>query len=145
MLDALYQEDILALARESKDRGRLENPDTSARADNPLCGDRVTVDLLLSDGTVYEVGHRVRGCALCEASAEILAEKIIGLKLQDLMVAQNQTRNFLTSDLANPPWEELSLFEPVRAIKSRHECVLLPFSAARNALQSARSVLDVDD
>ena len=140
MLDALYQKDILRLARASKSRGKLENPDTTARVNNPLCGDQVTMDFALSDGTVHQVGCRVRGCALCEASAEILAGKIVGLKLVDVVFAENQTRMFLIDAQVEPPWPQLSLFKPVRAIKSRHECVLLPFSAAKNALQNARSV-----
>ena len=138
MLDTLYQKDILELAKVSKNRGRLENPDTSARVDNPLCGDRVTMDFNISDGVVNGVGFRVRGCALCEASSEILAGEIIGLELVGLVTAQNRTRTFLATALSDPPWAQLSLFKPVRAFKSRHECVLLPFSAAKNALENAR-------
>ena len=47
MNDALYQAEILRLAKDGRGNQRLEDADGSARVDNPLCGDRVTVDLKL--------------------------------------------------------------------------------------------------
>ncbi|MDA1310166.1 MAG: iron-sulfur cluster assembly scaffold protein, partial [Proteobacteria bacterium] len=58
MLDALYQQEIIELSRKSRARGRLDAPDASARVDNPLCGDRVTIDLALDKGRITAIGHR---------------------------------------------------------------------------------------
>ena len=69
MSDELYQEALLKLAKESPRKGRLEPNDASVRLDNPLCGDRVTLDLHLMDGRIDAVGHEVKGCLLCEAAA----------------------------------------------------------------------------
>jgi nitrogen fixation protein NifU and related proteins len=52
MKDDLYHQAILDLARRATGRGRLETPQTSATVDNPLCGDRVTMDLDLREGRV---------------------------------------------------------------------------------------------
>ncbi len=133
MLDALYQEEIIQLSRQSRQRGRLEAPDASARVDNPLCGDRVTMDLEIRDGRITAVGHRVRGCALCEAAAEVIAENATGLTVEELGEIETATRAYLTSGGAQAPWTKLSIFEPVRDVKSRHECVYLPFTASINA------------
>jgi len=133
VLDALYQDEIIHLSRQSRQRGRLEAPDASARVDNPLCGDRVTMDLEIKDGRITAVGHRVRGCALCEAAAEVIAENAIGLDIESLSKVEAATRGYLASDAASPPWTKLSIFEPVRDVKSRHECVYLPFTASINA------------
>ena len=40
MLEKLYQEQIITLARQSKQRSALTNPELTAKVDNPLCGDR---------------------------------------------------------------------------------------------------------
>lgn len=133
MLDALYQEEIIQLSRQARARGRLEAPDASARVDNPLCGDRVTMDLEIRDGHITKIGHRVRGCALCEAAAEIIAENAIGLDAASLADINAAARDYLTSDTTAPPWAKLSIFDPVRAVKSRHDCVYLPFTASVNA------------
>ncbi len=137
MLEALYQEEIIQLSRRARERGRLADPDVSARADNPLCGDRVTMDLSIKDGRITEIGHRVRGCALCEAAAEIIAENAIGLDAGALGDAEAATRAYMTAAAANPPWTKLSVFAPVREVKSRHECVYLPFTATIKALLEA--------
>ena len=50
MSDALYQERIVALAKAKTGAGKLEQPTASARRDNTLCGDRVTMDVRLDDG-----------------------------------------------------------------------------------------------
>ncbi len=57
MLDVLYQQEIIELSRKSRARGRLDAPDASARADNPLCGDRATIDLALDKGRITAFGH----------------------------------------------------------------------------------------
>ena len=63
--DDLYQAGIVDAARAAADYPRLDAPDGTATIDNPLCGDRVTMDVTL-DGTVIEaIGQRVRGCLLC--------------------------------------------------------------------------------
>lgn len=140
MLDALYQEEIIDLARRSRARDRLDAPDASARADNPLCGDRVTMDLALTEGRIDRVGHKVRGCALCEAASEIIAEAANGLGSSEIAAVEAATRAYLAGAEIDLPWGRLSVFEPVRAIKSRHDCVLLPFAAARRAFKSVADV-----
>ena len=134
MLDALYQDEIIQLSRKSRERGRLETPDASARVDNPLCGDRVTMDISIKDGRIAAIGHRVRGCALCEAAAEIISERAIGLDPGELSAIEAATRAFMTARADTPPWTQLSVFAPVRDVKSRHDCVHLPFTAMVKAM-----------
>ncbi len=74
MNDQLYQDRIVALAKAKTGAGRLAAPTKSARRDNPLCGDRVTIDVKLDGaGRIAEIAHQVRGCLLCQASASALA------------------------------------------------------------------------
>ena len=75
MSDALYHQAILELAKRGREASRLETPQARVTVDNPLCGDRVTLELNLADGRVSEVGHRVRGCLLCQAAAVIIGER----------------------------------------------------------------------
>ena len=78
MSDQLYQERIVALAKAKTGAGKLESPTKSVRRDNPLCGDRVTIDVRLADGKIAEIAHQVRGCLLCQASASALAAVAVG-------------------------------------------------------------------
>ncbi|HUL58187.1 MAG TPA: iron-sulfur cluster assembly scaffold protein [Anaeromyxobacteraceae bacterium] len=138
--DALYHDALLRLARAARGAGRLEAPDGSATRDNPLCGDRVSVEVRLRDGRVAALAHRVRGCVLCEASASLLGEAAPGRTGADLSAARDRLAAMLRNG-APPPdgdWSGLSVFTPVRAVPSRHDCVLMPFDALVDALGRAR-------
>ncbi|MCY4590312.1 MAG: iron-sulfur cluster assembly scaffold protein [Alphaproteobacteria bacterium] len=135
-LDGLYHRDIITLARRGRDRGRLDAADRSARADNPLCGDRVTMDLDLDNDRIARIGHRVRGCALCEAAAEIIAEEAVGVTESEVAAVRSALQDYLGGESGDPLWEQLKIFAPVSRVPSRHECVLLAFDAVLRALKS---------
>lgn len=136
MLEKLYQEQIIALSRQSKNRVAISNPGLTARIDNPLCGDRVTIDLELKTDIIENIGVTVRGCALCEAASEVLAINASQKNFLAIQDAETGLRNYLSGHSDKPPWAQLSVFEPVKDVTSRHECVLLPFVAIRKAFLS---------
>lgn len=129
----LYQKDIIDLSRRSRLRLPIENPGYSARVDNPLCGDRVTLDFNLENKLIKDVGLRARGCALCEAAAEVLAVQAVGRNSDDIIDTYEDLKAYLLGTVAIPKWSSLKVFSPVKPIVSRHECVLLPFDAAKKA------------
>jgi len=141
MSDALYHQAILELARKAKQAGRLEAPQVSVTMDNPLCGDRVTLDLSLANGRVREVGQRVRGCLLCQAAAAAIAEHAPGETPAALRAVASDLADAIAGgpETAGRTWPELAAFAPVHAHKSRHECVLLPFEALTRALDQAET------
>jgi nitrogen fixation NifU-like protein len=136
MKDQLYHQAILDLAKEADRTARLEGAMASVTVDNPLCGDRVTVDLDLADGRVRAVGHKVRGCLLCQAAAAAIGARAPGETPEALRAVARDLSDAIAGapEAAHMPWPELAAFAPVRAHKSRHECVLLPFEALTQAL-----------
>jgi len=136
MSDQLYQERIVALAKAKTGAGKLASPTKSARRDNPLCGDRVTIDVRLDDsGHILEMAHQVRGCLLCQASASALAASVVGRDA----VGIGELRHQAERALGREEGSETGVFEafaPVRNHKARQECVLLPFEALKDALAS---------
>ena len=136
MSEDLYQQAILDYAKAATGAGRLEDADASVTLDNPLCGDRVTIDIKVADGRLAAVAHKVRGCALCEAAASVIGGAATGRPIDQLRHLYAGVADMLAAD-ASPPWAELAAFYPVRAFKSRHECVLLPFEALNDALAEA--------
>lgn len=140
MAELPYHAAIMSAARRASGKGRLEKPDATATVDNPLCGDRVTIDIRRfgpdGAGHVSEIGHVVRGCVLCEAAATMIVEAGTGAFEGDLRAASEHVRAML-EDGAPPPeegWTKAEMFLPVRAHPSRHDCVLLPFQALLQAL-----------
>ena len=134
MNDQLYQDRIVALAKAKTGAGKLSAPTRSARKDNPLCGDRVSIDVRLDDaGRIAEIAHQVRGCLLCQASASALASVAVGSDKSGIELLRHDAEKAIGREPGEPA-EPFAAFAPVRAHKSRHECVLLPFEALEAAL-----------
>ena len=114
----MYTERLLDHYRHPRNQGRLESPDLHAEEYNPLCGDRVRIELKTQDGRVHEVGFTGRGCALCLGSASILTEMIKGRSLEEL---QSQGKDDYLAELE-------SAVRPARL-----KCALLPWVAFRHA------------
>ncbi len=134
MNDQLYQERIVALARARTGAGKLANPTKSARRDNPLCGDRVTMEVALDkDGRIAEIAHQVRGCLLCQASASALASVAVGKNAAAIATVRHDAECAL-GRAQGTAGEPFAAFAPVAAHKSRQDCVLLPLEALKAAL-----------
>jgi len=82
-MDALYRDYILDHYKNPRNFGRLENPDISHEEDNPLCGDVIGMDFRVKDGVIEDVKFHGRGCAISQASASLLTERLKGLALDD--------------------------------------------------------------
>ena len=141
MPDKLYQQAILNKAREAVGAGTMEDADARATVNNPVCGDRVTMEVRLSDGRIAAVAHKVRGCLLCEAAASVIGANAPGATPKQIAAARAAVTALLKDGTEIPAdgWAELSIFQPVTTHKSRHHCVLLPFEALSDALEKAQS------
>ena len=83
-MDSLYAEDILDHYKHPRNYGQLDHPDIHVEANNPLCGDRLAMDLKVKDGVVEDVAFSGQGCAISQASASMLTEEILGKPLEEL-------------------------------------------------------------
>jgi nitrogen fixation NifU-like protein len=137
MSEALYHAALVARARTAFGKGRLPDADASATVDNPLCGDRVTLDLKITDGKIAAIGHDVRGCLLCEASAATIAEFLRGRDRAEIGAIGAAAKRLMKEGAADPHWACLEIFTPVHNAKSRRDCVLLPFEALKRAASAA--------
>ena len=136
MSDEIYQERIVALAKAKTGAGKLASPTKSARRDNPLCGDRVSIDVSLDgQGKIVELAHQVRGCLLCQASASALASVAVGRDAAGVAAARQDAERAM-GRVDGAAAEPFTAFEPLKAHKSRQDCVLLPFEALKAALAS---------
>jgi nitrogen fixation protein NifU and related proteins len=95
----LYREQILDHYRNPRNYGMIEDPDITYEDTNPLCGDRIRIDLRVQDGKIAEVKFSGRGCAISQAAASILTEIVDG---QDLDEVRNITADDILDELAIP-------------------------------------------
>jgi nitrogen fixation protein NifU and related proteins len=84
-MEDMYREIILDHYKNPRHYGKLEPADISFEDDNPLCGDRVRIDIRLdADRRVKEFAFSGKGCAISQASASMLGEEAIGKTLDEL-------------------------------------------------------------
>ncbi len=81
--DQFYREYILDHYKNPRNFGRLEGADISHEEYNPLCGDLVGMDFRVSDGVIEDVRFHGRGCAISQASASLMTERLKGLSLDE--------------------------------------------------------------
>src|SRR3712207_9491145 len=83
-MDDLYRDYILEHYRRPHNFGVLETPSATYEGSNPLCGDRITMQLAVKDGAVDQVGFTGRGCAISQASASLLTDEVKGKALPEV-------------------------------------------------------------
>jgi nitrogen fixation NifU-like protein len=83
-MDDLYRDYILEHYRQPHNFGVIEDPTASFEGSNPLCGDRITLQLGVHDGVLERVGFTGRGCAISQASASLLTDEIKGKPLSEV-------------------------------------------------------------
>lgn len=119
---SLYPEKILDHARQPRKFGRISNPDLQFEELNPLCGDRIRVELRLAhNGKVIEARFSGEMCAIAKGSASILFESLEGMRGAAIAAISD---NQVLENLGGPIKD------------SRVKCALLPLIALRGAIRS---------
>lgn len=120
-MDDLYREVILEHYKDPGYKGRLDPHDYSYEDENPLCGDHIRIDLRVSDqGIITDALFDGHGCAISQASADLLLESTIGKPVEEVKQLQKE-------DVLNLlGFSELG---PVRL-----KCALLPLKVLKAAL-----------
>ncbi|MGV3482604.1 MAG: iron-sulfur cluster assembly scaffold protein [Sphingobium sp.] len=131
----LYNTAILKLAATIPHHARLPAPQGSSEKRSPVCGSRVTVDVMLdADGRVSALGQEVRACALGQASASLMGAAAIGKTLPELEAARDALAGFLAGTRDDPgDWPGLEIFLPARPHAARHPSIRLAFEAVTEA------------
>jgi nitrogen fixation protein NifU and related proteins len=84
-MDDLYREVIIEHYKNPSYRGHLDPHDFSFSDSNPLCGDHIQIDLRVDEaGNVTEARFDGHGCAISQASADLLLESVIGKSVEDV-------------------------------------------------------------
>lgn len=90
-MDDLYREVIVEHYKNPVYRGTLDPHDISFEDENPLCGDHIRIDLRVDgDGRVTEAAFSGHGCAISQASADLLLESVIGKTIEEVRQLKRQ-------------------------------------------------------
>lgn len=91
-MDDFYRELIVDRYKNPLFKGELEKHDFSYEDENPLCGDHIKIDLVVDDKNIItDARFSGHGCAISQASADLLLESIIGKSLQEVKHISKET------------------------------------------------------
>jgi nitrogen fixation protein NifU and related proteins len=91
-MDDLYRDNIIDHYKNPQYRGHLDPNNIRFEDDNPLCGDHIEITLRVDgeSGTVTEGRFDGKGCAISQASADLLVESIIGKPVEEVKKLSKQ-------------------------------------------------------
>ena len=138
-LRELYQEVILDHNRKPRNFRRLGAPTAAAEGYNPLCGDRISVELEVEGDTLRDIAFQGSGCAISKASASMMTAALKGKTVSEAAAAVEQFRAMLTEERSSEDASalpgRLAVLAGVREFPIRIKCATLPWHTLRAALQ----------
>jgi nitrogen fixation NifU-like protein len=141
----LYQETILDHNRSPRNFGSLENSNRSAEGDNPICGDRLTLQLEVdADGRVTDVRFHGKGCAISTASASLMTESVKGRTRDEIEATFDRFHQLVTvgpsEEAGAAELGKLAVFSGVSEYPVRVKCATLAWHTLRAALDQTGDI-----
>jgi len=142
-LRELYQEVILDHYKKPRNFRSLPEANRRLEGYNPLCGDRVTVYLVVEDGRVRDIGFQGTGCAISTASASLMTEVLRGKRVEEAealfhafheLVTGQPSRTSGVAGEAAPELGKLEILGGVREFPMRVKCATLAWHTMQGAL-----------
>ena len=136
-LHDLYQDIILDHNKRPRHYGALADYTHTAEGYNPICGDKITVYLVVRDGRIEAVQFEAACCAICKSSASIMTEALLGKSLQEAAAMQQRVTELLSTDIEVDLSVdgEVAALAGVRKFPSRIKCATLPWHTYQTALK----------
>src|SRR5688500_10361156 len=116
---APYGATIMEHFRRPRNQGPLPGADVAREGANPLCGDRIRIELAMRDGHVAEARFTANACAISVAAASLLTERVRGISAADVLAIEDEE---ILAALGGgiPP--------------ARRACAVLPLATMRTAV-----------
>jgi nitrogen fixation NifU-like protein len=131
---ALYQQVVLDHYRRPRHRGSVDDCTHAAEGANPLCGDRLRIELLLEGGRIVRLGFAGEACAIATASASMLGDLVSGLPSSEVATLSARFSHMIESGAADEDLGELNALRDLQQYPSRRKCAQLPWATLRAAL-----------
>jgi nitrogen fixation NifU-like protein len=147
-LRELYQEMLLDHHKHPRNYGKVDKANRKAEGYNPLCGDRVTVYLLMEKDVIKDIAFEGVGCAICKASCSVMTELVKGKPESDAARIFGDFHDLVTSDTETDfdadSLGKLAIFAGVREFPLRIKCATLGWHTMQAALNQTDSVVSTE-
>ena len=147
-LRELYQEVILDHNRRPRNFGTLADPTRTARGHNPLCGDKLTLQVRLEGDRIVDVAFEGTGCAISKASASLMTEAVKGKTITEVEALFDRFHAVVTAP-GDVPVDtaglgKLAVFAGVREFPARVKCASLAWHTVKSAIETPDAVVSTE-
>ena len=143
----LYQQIILDHNKSPRNFGTLPRADHRAEGYNPICGDRVKVELNFKSGQIVEIAFQGAGCAISTASASIMTQLVKNKTLDQIEELFRAFQGLVLGKLnaaAEGHLGALAAFRGVSEFPVRVKCATLAWHTLRAALKKGADVISTE-
>jgi nitrogen fixation NifU-like protein len=130
--------EIIKIASDTSNYGIKKNPDLAVTFKNKICGDKITIEVEISNNKIQKMSYETESCVFCQASASLLSKIIKKSSIENL-------RNDINEIIMSYKKKKIILrkkYKPFRKLfqqkyKERFNCILLPFNALLKVVNSS--------
>lgn len=137
-LNELYTEVITQYSQSRKHHHPIANPDVFVRGVNPSCGDDIALELRMNDNIIQQVALSGSGCAISEASAEMMAELMEGRTTEEAMqliaTFLSMIKKTVTEEKELDVLEDAVAFQNISNMPARVKCAVLAWHTMEEAI-----------
>jgi nitrogen fixation NifU-like protein len=143
-LDDIYKEVILDHYKSPRNKRELPGAELQRSANNPLCGDEITVFAHVDGGTVEAVTFQGAGCSISQSSASMMTEAVTGVSVEDASRLAGAFRGMMAGEVEPDEQEfgDLVALKGVVKYPIRIKCAVLAWDVLQDALESAAGAAD---
>ena len=138
-LDDIYKEVILDHYKSPRNKRELPGAELQCHANNPLCGDEITVFAHLDGDSVQEVTFQGAGCSISQSSASMMTEAVTGRQLEDAKALAADFRGMMAGEVEpdEDRFGDLVALKGVVKYPIRIKCAILAWDVLQEALEGA--------
>ena len=139
-LKQLYREIVNEHNLHPVHKGKMEAPDLVLRGVNPSCGDDITLSLKIVDGKIEDAMYEGSGCAISQASVDMMADQIIGRSKEDAIklagTFMGMIKGEVTDEASLEELDEAAALQDVAHMPARVKCAVLGWHTMQEMLEN---------
>jgi len=104
---------------------------------NALCGDVVTVEVVINNNIIQKVNHEAKGCLICCSTASLMGEMLEGKTVEQAQALSDTFKQILHGDTVelSPENNKLKIYEKIQHLPARAQCASLAWEALDETLK----------
>ncbi|MDC7292157.1 MULTISPECIES: Fe-S cluster assembly sulfur transfer protein SufU [unclassified Butyrivibrio] len=139
-LKQLYREIVNEHNLHPVHKGKMEAPDLVLRGVNPSCGDDITLSLKIVDGKIADAMYEGSGCAISQASVDMMADQVIGRTKEDAIklagTFMGMIKGEVTDEASLEELDEAAALQDVAHMPARVKCAVLGWHTMQEMLEN---------